>query len=103
MKLLHTEIPVNSLEELSEIQMVTYIDLLHIVKNRINRKFSPNGYNIGHNEGEAAGELNPGLVVHVIPRYDGDVDDPVGGVRTILPLGNYKKVGLKNYLLNLIT
>ncbi|MFH1637695.1 MAG: HIT family protein [Candidatus Woesearchaeota archaeon] len=50
------------------------------------------GYNIGINEGEAAGKTIEHLHAHIIPRFLGDVKDPVGGVRNIIPgKGNYKK------------
>lgn len=50
----------------------------------------PDGYNVGFNAGEAAGQTVPHLHVHVIPRYRGDMDDPRGGVRHVIPSrGNY--------------
>ena len=50
----------------------------------------PDGYNIGINVGEAAGQTVRHLHVHVIPRYRGDVPDPRGGVRHVIPgKGNY--------------
>ena len=45
----------------------------------------PAGFNIGVNVGEAAGQTVPHLHVHVIPRYTGDVGDPRGGVRGVIP------------------
>jgi len=45
----------------------------------------PNGYNLGINDGAAAGQTVPHLHLHVIPRYSGDSDDPRGGIRWILP------------------
>jgi len=52
----------------------------------------PDGYNIGVNEGEAAGRTISHLHIHIIPRYLGDVKDYVGGIRHIIPgMGNYKK------------
>jgi diadenosine tetraphosphate (Ap4A) HIT family hydrolase len=51
---------------------------------------APDGYNIGINCGEAAGQTIMHLHVHVIPRYRGDVPDPRGGVRHAIPgKGNY--------------
>jgi diadenosine tetraphosphate (Ap4A) HIT family hydrolase len=51
---------------------------------------APDGYNIGVNCGEAAGQTVMHLHVHVIPRYQGDVPDPTGGVRHVIPgKGNY--------------
>jgi len=50
------------------------------------------GYNIGVNEGEAAGRTIHHLHIHIIPRYYGDVENPVGGIRHVIPgLGNYRK------------
>ncbi|BBL68830.1 hypothetical protein MchiMG62_20110 [Methanoculleus chikugoensis] len=43
------------------------------------------GYNVGVNVGEAAGQTVMHLHVHVIPRYAGDVADPRGGVRGAVP------------------
>lgn len=51
----------------------------------------PDGYNIGNNEGEAAGRTIHHLHIHIIPRYFGDVPDSIGGIRNIIPeRGNYK-------------
>jgi diadenosine tetraphosphate (Ap4A) HIT family hydrolase len=47
-------------------------------------RFSPDGFNIGVNVGEAAGQNRMHVHVHLIPRYAGDVPDPKGGVRRIL-------------------
>ena len=45
----------------------------------------PDGYNIGINDGRAAGRTVDHLHVHLIPRYDGDMKDPKGGVRGVIP------------------
>jgi diadenosine tetraphosphate (Ap4A) HIT family hydrolase len=50
------------------------------------------GFNIGMNWGEAAGQTVMWPHIHLIPRRTGDVEDPVGGVRNTIPgMGNYKK------------
>ena len=50
------------------------------------------GYNVGFNAGEAAGQTVPHLHVHVIPRSRGDMSDPAGGVRHVIPWkGNYPR------------
>lgn len=45
----------------------------------------PDGYNIGINDGPAAGQTVPHLHIHLIPRRSGDLADPRGGVRWIIP------------------
>jgi diadenosine tetraphosphate (Ap4A) HIT family hydrolase len=54
-------------------------------RSRIVEQHRPDGFNIGVNVAEAGGQTVPHLHVHVIPRYAGDVDDPRGGVRYVLP------------------
>ena len=50
----------------------------------------PDGYNVGFNVGEAAGQTVMHMHIHVIPRYSGDMPDPRGGVRHVIPSkGNY--------------
>lgn len=66
------------------------MDGLEVARAAIRGRHSPAGYNVGINIGEAAGQTVPHLHVHLIPRYTGDVDDPRGGVRHVLPaLANY--------------
>lgn len=59
--------------------------LLDEVKPLIDRKYVPDGYNVGVNIGAAAGQSIPHLHIHVIPRYKGDVESPQGGVRGVIP------------------
>jgi superfamily II DNA or RNA helicase/diadenosine tetraphosphate (Ap4A) HIT family hydrolase len=54
-------------------------------RDLLNNRHHPDGFNIGVNVGEAAGQTVFHLHVHVIPRYRGDVPDPRGGVRHIIP------------------
>jgi diadenosine tetraphosphate (Ap4A) HIT family hydrolase len=55
-------------------------------KEVIEEEFSPAGYNIGFNVGEAAGQTVMHCHCHVIPRYVGDVRKPRGGIRGVVPL-----------------
>lgn len=59
--------------------------LLETVKKRIDAEFKPDGYNIGINDGRAAGQTIGHLHLHLIPRYNGDRPDPRGGVRWVIP------------------
>ena len=55
------------------------------VRALIADRHRPDGYNVGFNDGAAAGQTVMHFHVHVIPRYAGDVPDPRGGVRWVLP------------------
>jgi len=55
------------------------------VRARIDAEHAPGGYNIGINDGPVAGQTVPHLHMHLIPRYAGDVQDPRGGIRWVLP------------------
>ena len=55
------------------------------VKDILDKKYKPDGYNIGINCGEAAGQTVMHFHLHVIPRYIGDVENPRGGVRGVIP------------------
>ena len=61
------------------------MDLLETMAERLRQERSPDGFNIGVNEGGAAGQTITHLHVHLIPRYAGDVPDPRGGIRWIMP------------------
>lgn len=68
--------------------------LLEDAKRDLEREHAPAGWNIGINVGEAAGQTVMHLHVHLIPRRAGDVDDPAGGVRFVIPTrGNYRRPG----------
>ncbi len=62
-------------------------------KRAIEKTHRPDGYNVGFNAGEAAGQTVSHLHLHVIPRYAGDVSDPRGGIRHAIPhMANYLSV-----------
>lgn len=56
-----------------------------VIKRLLDTKYKPDGYNIGVNCGKSAGQTIPHCHIHIIPRYDGDVEDPRGGVRGVIP------------------
>ena len=71
--------------EASRDEKVSCLDLLTEMQAMLIRERHPQGFNIGINVGEAAGQTVMHLHIHLIPRYDGDRDDPRGGVRWIIP------------------
>ncbi len=61
------------------------IKALNFAKELLDKEYAPQGYNIGANCGEVAGQTVMHLHVHLIPRYQGDMEDPKGGVRGVIP------------------
>ncbi len=59
--------------------------VLNKTQKVLTEKFKPDGFNIGININNAAGQTIPHVHVHLIPRYDGDIKDPEGGVRGVIP------------------
>ena len=71
-------------------EQAAVLSLVDEVKSLLDARHAPDGYNVGFNAGAAAGQTVMHLHVHVIPRYAGDMPDPRGGVRHVLPeRGNY--------------
>ena len=66
-----------------------------VARQIIARTYSPDGFNIGINVGRSAGQTVFHLHVHVIPRYMGDVTDPTGGIRGVIPgKANYRSAAV---------
>ena len=76
---------VGSFFDLSSDEREDLMSLLGTAKANVEAEFKPDGYNIGINDGPVAGQTVPHLHVHLIPRYKGDMPDPRGGVRWIIP------------------
>lgn len=76
---------VSSLFDLSDEEMLDCWHLLNVERTRLETEFSPDGFNIGVNIGNAAGQTVPHAHIHLIPRYDGDTPSPRGGVRGVIP------------------
>jgi diadenosine tetraphosphate (Ap4A) HIT family hydrolase len=66
-------------------EQASLLKLLNLARIEIAQQFEPAGFNIGINDGAAAGQTVAHLHLHLIPRYAGDRDDPRGGVRWVLP------------------
>lgn len=58
---------------------------LRFRKEQLERSLAADGYNIGVNEGTAAGQTIHHVHIHLIPRFERDVDDPRGGIRGVIP------------------
>jgi diadenosine tetraphosphate (Ap4A) HIT family hydrolase len=76
---------IGSFFELEADEQAELLDLMRRARAAIEQEFHPQGYNIGVNDGAAAGQTIPHLHIHLIPRYQGDRVDPRGGVRWIIP------------------
>lgn len=61
------------------------VEALAWARAELDRSHEPGGYTVGINDGPVAGQSVPHCHIHLIPRYDGDVADPRGGVRWVLP------------------
>ena len=76
---------VSSYFELTDTEVIAMMKLLRRAKQVLDSEFAPNDYNIGINDGPAAGQTVPHVHIHVMPRFYGDVDDVRGGVRNVIP------------------
>jgi diadenosine tetraphosphate (Ap4A) HIT family hydrolase len=76
---------VASFFDMTAAEKASVIALLDRAQAHIDAEFRPDGYNIGVNVGRAAGQSRMHVHVHLIPRYTGDVDNPSGGIRCVLP------------------
>lgn len=76
---------VGSFFELDSAERNAVFELLDVARGALHETLHPDGYNVGINDGPAAGQTVPHLHVHLIPRYMGDQVDPRGGVRWIFP------------------
>jgi len=71
--------------DLPEEEQVAVWKLVGLVRGKLMAELRPDGFNIGVNDGTAAGQTVLHAHVHVIPRRKGDAADPRGGVRWVLP------------------
>lgn len=71
--------------EASSDERTAMLALLDQAKAQVSHEHQPAAFNIGINDGAAAGQTIPHLHIHLIPRYEGDIADPRGGVRWVIP------------------
>lgn len=76
---------IGSIFDTNEDERASIVKLLWRVKSDVDLRFRPDGYNIGINDGQPAGQTVPHMHIHLIPRYRGDRPDARGGVRWVIP------------------
>jgi len=76
---------VGSFFEITDAERADILEMLQLAQMTLHNLLHPDGYNIGINDGAAAGQTVPHVHVHLIPRFNGDCTDPRGGVRWVVP------------------
>ena len=72
--------------ELNDNELLACNDLINKIKNKLQADDKTiKGFNIGSNLGKVAGQSIMHCHIHLIPRREGDVDNPQGGVRAVIP------------------
>ena len=71
--------------DLNEEEVTCMWEMVASMRSFLEEEFSPQGFNVGFNVGEEAGQTIAHVHVHIIPRYTGDMNDPTGGVRHVIP------------------
>ncbi len=81
---------VSNFFDITNEEKLAILNLVDQMKNELHKKYNPDGFNLGVNINEAAGQTVPHVHFHLIPRYTGDMENPRGGVRHVIPdKGNY--------------
>ena len=70
--------------DLSKEEMGAIFELSEKVKEMLDNKYHPDGYNVGFNVGVYGGQSVMHCHMHIIPRYQGDIENPRGGIRKII-------------------
>ena len=76
---------VENMWQLTDKEILDMHSLAASMKSILDKTHNPSGYNVGWNCGESAGQTVMHCHMHVIPRYDGDIEDPRGGIRGCIP------------------
>lgn len=77
---------ISSFFEATQEEQAALFELVAQMRELLLAERSPDGFNIGINDGAAAGQTVMHMHIHLIPRYAGDTEDPRGGVRWIMPV-----------------
>jgi len=78
-------VPKDHAQRLDEANGSELYDFLEQAITEVRDRYEPDAVNVGLNDGSAAGQTIPHIHWHIIPRYDGDIEDPTGGVRGVIP------------------
>ena len=83
---------INDYFDLTNDELIACNDLIKIIKNEIIKKDNTvQAFNIGTNVGRISGQSIMHCHIHVIPRRKGDVENPQGGVRSVIPKNQHYK------------
>lgn len=77
---------VSSFFETTAEEQAALMELVGRMRELLLAERAPDAFNVGINDGVAAGQTVMHLHIHLIPRYSGDTEDPRGGVRWIMPV-----------------
>jgi diadenosine tetraphosphate (Ap4A) HIT family hydrolase len=79
--------PLTRFQELTAVEKSRLLEWVDWAQARLQQTLTPapEAFNLGVNDGKAAGQTMPQFHFHVIPRHSGDVADPRGGVRWVIP------------------
>ena len=79
--------------DLSNDEKHELVEIIDILQRYLSDTYSPDGFNVGFNDGKCAGQTVQHFHLHIIPRYEGDMENPQGGVRGVIP--NEQKYNIK--------
>ena len=71
--------------DLSNDEKYELIEIIDTLQRYLSDTYSPDGFNIGFNDGKCAGQTVQHFHLHIIPRYEGDMENPQGCVRGVIP------------------
>ena len=79
--------------DLSNDEKYELVEIIDTLQRYLSDTYSPDGFNVGFNDGKCAGQTVQHFHLHIIPRYEGDMENPQGGVRGVIP--NKQKYNIK--------